>query len=401
MDRSLKAKSRVFRNVQVPVDDEPRLFRASGRFYKKVVAAVPTHDTTTASIPPRSLDSTPAIFYDEGNHHVNKMTEDNSVMEEAAEYAKGLERTTVAVRGDELIRTTVAPAVNAQSVPAIITPRTAAEDKKQQFQQPPPPPSQQLPVGRPQQDVFINTVSVQTNVVDPVFAANAVVPNGLQTIYQQQRLGQVGGQMVPLALQQTQNPLSQPMFPALAASQLAPQAPHAIPPTPGNVALPNALNPAAAQFAAMQQFPTAAQQFPTAQVPPIPARHFAGASPPPPPHPPVILPPQPPLAGQVPAPQVPQGPAIGGIPTQAPPPPMVLPDGVEIINGQAANSSLEQLGCGFDWLTNSCKDVFSIGWCGQCHDFGNIFVHDCKCVRPLITLPPRQEPVRPTFFSMI
>ncbi|VDO83310.1 unnamed protein product [Heligmosomoides polygyrus] len=361
MDRSLKAKSRVFRNVQVPVDDEPRLFRASGRFYKKVVAAVPTHDTTTASIPPRSLDSTPAIFYDEGNHHVNKMTEDNSVMEEAAEYAKGLERTTVAVRGDELIRTTVAPAVNAQSVPAIIT----------------------------------------TNVVDPVFAANAVVPNGLQTIYQQQRLGQVGGQMVPLALQQTQNPLSQPMFPALAASQLAPQAPHAIPPTPGNVALPNALNPAAAQFAAMQQFPTAAQQFPTAQVPPIPARHFAGASPPPPPHPPVILPPQPPLAGQVPAPQVPQGPAIGGIPTQAPPPPMVLPDGVEIINGQAANSSLEQLGCGFDWLTNSCKDVFSIGWCGQCHDFGNIFVHDCKCVRPLITLPPRQEPVRPTFFSMI
>lgn len=96
------------------------------------------------------------------------------------------------------------------------------------------------------------------------------------------------------------------MFPALAASQLAPQAPHAIPPTPGNVALPNALNPAAAQFAAMQQFPTAAQQFPTAQVPPIPARHFAGASPPPPPHPPVILPPQPPLAGQVPAPQVPQ-----------------------------------------------------------------------------------------------
>ncbi|VDM65132.1 unnamed protein product [Strongylus vulgaris] len=66
------------------------------------------------------------------------------------------------------------------------------------------------------------------------------------------------------------------------------------------------------------------------------------------------------------------------------------------------NSSLEQLGCGFDWITNTCKDVFAIGWCGQCHDFGNIFVHDCKCVRPLIVLQPRpQQAPRPVLFNMI
>ncbi|RCN44681.1 hypothetical protein ANCCAN_09326 [Ancylostoma caninum] len=141
MERSSRTKSRVFRNVQVPVDDEPRLYRASGRFQKRVVAAAPIHDVAAVTVakdaPP--MAPTAPLSYDETNHHLNKMTEDNKIIEEAAEYAKGLERTTVAVRGDQnLIYTTLAPIVNPQNVPAIIKPRPPIEEKKPQFKQPPP-----------------------------------------------------------------------------------------------------------------------------------------------------------------------------------------------------------------------------------------------------------------------
>ncbi|KAK6042747.1 hypothetical protein COOONC_19749 [Cooperia oncophora] len=103
---------------------EPRLYRASGRFQKRVVAAVPTHDVTTVPPRPASLDSSAVsqFNYDEDVHNLNKLTEDNSILEEAAEFAKGLERTTVAVRGDEELRTTTAPANNFANAPAIITP---------------------------------------------------------------------------------------------------------------------------------------------------------------------------------------------------------------------------------------------------------------------------------------
>ncbi|KAE9556764.1 hypothetical protein FO519_000170 [Halicephalobus sp. NKZ332] len=47
-----------------------------------------------------------------------------------------------------------------------------------------------------------------------------------------------------------------------------------------------------------------------------------------------------------------------------------------------ATTQFEQLGCGFDLLTNSCKDVFGLGWCQGCEDFGNIFLHDCRCTKP-------------------
>ena len=62
-----------------------------------------------------------------------------------------------------------------------------------------------------------------------------------------------------------------------------------------------------------------------------------------------------------------------------------------------ANAALEQLGCGFDLLTQTCKDVFGLGWCAQCTDLGNVFLHDCKCASPtqvgrtanaLFTSPP-------------
>ncbi|CAJ0949963.1 unnamed protein product, partial [Mesorhabditis belari] len=64
------------------------------------------------------------------------------------------------------------------------------------------------------------------------------------------------------------------------------------------------------------------------------------------------------------------------------------------VNAQSANSSLEALGCAFDFVSNSCKDVFGLSWCGQCHDFGNLFVHDCKCVRPIYENIPRPQAQR-------
>uniref|UniRef100_A0A0K0EBU0 Uncharacterized protein n=1 Tax=Strongyloides stercoralis TaxID=6248 RepID=A0A0K0EBU0_STRER len=39
----------------------------------------------------------------------------------------------------------------------------------------------------------------------------------------------------------------------------------------------------------------------------------------------------------------------------------------------------EQKGCVWDIVSNSCKDIFNLKWCDKCEDFGNIFMHDCKC----------------------
>lgn len=43
------------------------------------------------------------------------------------------------------------------------------------------------------------------------------------------------------------------------------------------------------------------------------------------------------------------------------------------------------LGCTWDIVTNSCKDLFSLKLCSHCHDFGNIFLHNCKCLLKYIT----------------
>ncbi|EYC34516.1 hypothetical protein Y032_0001g449 [Ancylostoma ceylanicum] len=402
-ERSLRTRSRVFRNVQVSVDDEPRLYRASGRFQKRVVAAAPIHDVAAVTVAKDAPPTAPIapLSYDETNHHLNKMTEDNKIIEEAAEYAKGLERTTVAVRGDQnVIYTTLAPTINPQNVPAIIKPRPPIEEKKLLVKQPPPA-FPQPPLGRPQQNVFTVTAPAQTTPVIPGFGANSVIatpPNLLQgPPYQQPALGQVSvPPPIPLSLQPPQNPQ---VLPGLVTAQLPPQIPPGIPQVPGAPPIPGALNPTP-QLGAVPQI-TPAAQFPQGhhgQGAAVQGQQHLGAGAQPTQTP--SLAPQPALPGQVPQPQVPQL----TLPTQGAPPPPAFPERVEIINAQAANSSLEQLGCGFDWLTNSCKDVFAIGWCGQCHDFGNIFVHDCKCVRPLIALPPRQQqqqPPRQTFFSMI
>ncbi|PIO63741.1 hypothetical protein TELCIR_14652, partial [Teladorsagia circumcincta] len=204
------------------------------------------------------------------------------------------------------------------------------------------------------------------NAAESMLPPNPMIPgaNALQNTFQPPSLGQAGAPVIqPFTLQPPQSPT--PMFPGLIAPQLTVQVQQGLPTPGGSTSLRNVPNPGVSQ-------------------PPTP--------------PPVVLPGQTALAGQVPPAQ---GAALS-LPAPAVSPPPPLPPRVEIINGQAANSSLEQLGCGFDWLTNTCKDVFNIGWCGQCHDFGNIFVHDCKCVRPLIVLPPRQPPRSPQMlFSMI
>ncbi|VDK49928.1 unnamed protein product [Anisakis simplex] len=53
----------------------------------------------------------------------------------------------------------------------------------------------------------------------------------------------------------------------------------------------------------------------------------------------------------------------------------------------------DTLGCSWDFITNSCKDIFNVNWCTQCHDFGNVFVHNCKCIVRNATPP------KPTFLT--
>ncbi|KHN81859.1 hypothetical protein Tcan_06000 [Toxocara canis] len=51
------------------------------------------------------------------------------------------------------------------------------------------------------------------------------------------------------------------------------------------------------------------------------------------------------------------------------------------VNSTATPSPTDDtLGCTWDFITNSCKDVFGLNWCTRCHDFGNVFLHNCKCL---------------------
>jgi hypothetical protein len=58
--------------------------------------------------------------------------------------------------------------------------------------------------------------------------------------------------------------------------------------------------------------------------------------------------------------------------------------------------NLEPLGCGYDYVSNSCKDLFSLGWCQNCEDFGNVFMRDCRCTKPVKTTTPLNPFVMPT-----
>uniref|UniRef100_A0A0K0D0C5 Secreted protein n=1 Tax=Angiostrongylus cantonensis TaxID=6313 RepID=A0A0K0D0C5_ANGCA len=348
---SPKTRSRVFRNVQVPLDESTPL---------------------------------PSFNYDEGNHHLNKLSEDKRTMEEAVEYAKGLERTTISVRRDaEKFVTTVTPVISSQNIPAIIT------------------------LGMVQVTAPIISFTLQP----PHVQVEAIVSGSkVRTWFQKFKSGDFDfeGKEGPKRLNELVDDEFKPNLSGLLHGQLTPQIHPGVPPAPGIVALAKLPNQTI-QLNPMTGFSTGVQ-IPQGQFPPVPQVPVVPIVPPVPPTPPrpftspipsPILQPHPPLPGQVQPPQEGSQVSMTEFPAQGAVPQSSFSGRVEVINGQAANSSLEQLGCGFDWLTNTCKDVFVIGWCGQCHDFGNIFMHDCKCVRPLISLPPRQ-PVQPTlFFNMI
>lgn len=40
---------------------------------------------------------------------------------------------------------------------------------------------------------------------------------------------------------------------------------------------------------------------------------------------------------------------------------------------RGGDQQLEQIGCGWDFLTQRCKDIFQLGWCNACVDIGNVF----------------------------
>ncbi|KAK6016013.1 hypothetical protein OSTOST_18508, partial [Ostertagia ostertagi] len=145
----------------------------------------------------------------------------------------------------------------------------------------------------------------------------------LKTLSFQPALGQAGAPVIqPFTLPPTQSPT--PMFPGLIAPQLTVQVQPGIPPSGGGTSLRNVPNPAAPQLGPIQQLPPGLH-FPQGQMPQVPARHFAGVSQPPTP-PPVVLPGQTALAGQVPPAQ---GAALG-LPAPAVSPPPPSPPRVEV-----------------------------------------------------------------------
>ncbi|CAI4222965.1 unnamed protein product [Auanema sp. JU1783] len=356
-------RSRVFRNVQHIASfssDEPRLYRASGRFTKRA-QAVPTHELAIQK--PESVQIV-SYNYEGDKHHVNKLLEDNMTMPEASEMARGMERTTVAVKTEDVIiqRTTPIPIQTTPTIfkaPPVVSSIT---DEKHEFKQPPPAFVQRNLLTRPGPSPT-RTFS-QTVVGQATNNQGSAIPSRIN-------MGGIGG-IPPLAPPQP-SPLQQ-------AGQLFLPVPQ--------INSPSEVKDINSQSALPPQLPPPIQ--------PLPALPNLA--------PPMLPPPVPP---NLPNNLVPNNLANGigspitspMAPPPPPPPPPHLPENrFEVINGQAANSSLEQLGCSFDWLTNSCKDLFALGWCGRCHDFGNIFLHDCKCIHPLVPVPQRQQSPRPALF---
>nr|CAD2191076.1 unnamed protein product [Meloidogyne enterolobii] len=102
------------------------------------------------------------------------------------------------------------------------------------------------------------------------------------------------------------------------------------------------------------------EEIPTTQIPSLKPINLNGLSPPPPP----LSPQLPSLLLTFPGLPIPQQ-----IPTSLP---------------QSQNKQpeqYEQLGCGWDFLSQSCKDLFRVGWCQNCFDFGNQLMHDCRCIK--------------------
>ncbi|CBG22747.1 Conserved secreted protein [Caenorhabditis elegans] len=99
-----RLRSRVFRDASSQgykgLVDSPRLFRASGRFHKRVQSAT-THDIQNVPLPQETLQIV-SYKYDAEKHDEKKMS-DNDVItnEEAEDHARGIERTTMSIKPRE------------------------------------------------------------------------------------------------------------------------------------------------------------------------------------------------------------------------------------------------------------------------------------------------------------
>ncbi|CAB3397785.1 unnamed protein product [Caenorhabditis bovis] len=317
-ERVNRIRSRVFRDASQgyrSIVDSPRLFRASGRFHKRVQSAT-THDIQNVPLPQDSVQIV-SYKYDAERHNEKKMNENDILSnEEAEDHAKGIERTTMAVKTRPSDTTTPA----STTIAAFTTPSSVG--------------------------LFSSTPMIEQNSINE---AAPQFPQRPKTFFQTVTAN--GGQIPQLP----------PGIPQQPPAVFTPPPPPISPPT-FTLPLPGQPQP---------QLPT--QPFPAMVgiVPPHQATNPLTANPP--------------------------DLTNAGLNLQPPnnaarPPQATNVDLNRPTDAVTGSSSHEQLGCGWDWLTNSCKDVFNLNWCGKCHDFGNIFLHDCKCVAPLIPLPTTPRP---------
>ncbi|KAF8385205.1 hypothetical protein PRIPAC_74347 [Pristionchus pacificus] len=305
----LRSPIKPMRNIYYYGDNQ-QLSRASGRFHNKV-HAFPTHSIPQAMQMQDDAVLPPPPTYDPKRHHRDKLIIDDRVMSEAADMARGLERTTMRVR-------TFAD-IDVKKMPTTTTPLPAVSVTKMTKKEHQP----------------VSSIDRTASVGSPSSSALGPPAPPLRSFArEQQRL---------LLQQQQQAP------PLLAAPQ---------------------------QLQPIRILPTVTPPPLHPQIGPL-IRHPAPVAPP-------ILTLHMGVLGA--ASNLQQG-----GPPQQPPSQLFTPQPAPL-NSQAPNATLEQLGCGWDWVSNSCKEVFTIGWCGQCHDFGNIFVHNCKCVQPLINVKALVNP---------
>ncbi|CAI2353444.1 unnamed protein product [Caenorhabditis sp. 36 PRJEB53466] len=344
-----RLRSRVFRDASSQgykgLIDSPRLFRASGRFHKRVQSAT-THDIQSVPLPQDAVQIV-SYKYDAEKHNEKKMSDNDIITnEEAEDHARAIERTTMAVKiREEETTSTTAPVTTTTQMPehnsineingSLNSPQTRPKTFSQTVtaygSAGPSNPIQQLPL-QPQPPLVF---SPQPPLAPPTFTMPSLIaPGQIQQGIQQQN---IPPQQPPPAFPQTPIGLN----------------PIGIPHQPSN-----------ALVAGVPNFP----QQPVTLTP-------TGTNP---------------------------TPSIGGLspnqvnPGVLPQQPLQPPQSALSPNAnEEKHDTHEQLGCGYDWLTNSCKDVFALNWCGKCHDFGNIFLHDCKCVAPLIPLPTTVRPSPP------
>ncbi|EGT55473.1 hypothetical protein CAEBREN_30730 [Caenorhabditis brenneri] len=345
-----RLRSRVFRDASSQgykgLVDSPRLFRASGRFHKRVQSAT-THDIQNVPLPQDTLQIV-TYKYDAEKHNEKKMSDNDIITnEEAEDHARGIERTTMSVKPREDEKSSTVPMTTTTPMPEH---NSINEIKENTIQQPIRP------------KTFFQTVTANGSAAQPNF--NTQLPPQPQPPFVFTPQPPISPptftmpSLVPQTIQQLPSSIPQQGLPPQQPPPAFPQAPQM---GINNVGVPH--QPSNALVAGVPNFNQPQQPVTLTPLGINPTPTIGGLQPPSHVNP-------------------------GGLPQQ---PQSALSPG----HNEEKHDTHEQLGCGWDWLTNSCKDVFALNWCGKCHDFGNIFLHDCKCIAPLIPLPTTVSPSSP------